>query len=57
MKKIIKATLALVSFAVGVFPAYAQDFGPPNGGGPNDDGPPHHHRPPPLPLVRGAGVK
>ena len=46
MKKIIKATLALVSVAIGTFPAYAQDGGPPNG-----DGPRHHHRPPPLPLV------
>jgi hypothetical protein len=56
MKKIIKATLALLSVAIGVFPAYGQDYGPPNGGpnggGPNGDGPPrHHHRPPPLPLL------
>ncbi|HEY1788700.1 MAG TPA: hypothetical protein VGJ73_11115 [Verrucomicrobiae bacterium] len=46
MKKIIKITLALVSLAVGAFPAYAQDNDAPNG-----DGPPRHHRPPPLPLV------
>jgi hypothetical protein len=52
MKKIIKATLALVSVAVGVFPAYAQNYD-----GPNDDGPPrHHHRPPPLPLMRALDV-
>src|SRR5580698_6833822 len=47
MKKIIKVTLALVSLAIGVFPAYAQDNGDPNGDGP----PRHHHRPPPLPLM------
>ena len=53
MKKIIKATLAIVSVTIGVFTAYAQDYGPPNGDGdgPNGDGPRHHRRPPPLPLL------
>lgn len=51
MKKSIKSTLALASLIVGVSPAYAQDFGPPNGDGPSGDGPPRHHRPPPLPLM------
>lgn len=51
MKKIIKATLALVWVAAGVLPVYAQDYGSPNGDGPNGDGPPRHHRPPPLPLL------
>src|SRR5579862_9580282 len=46
MKKIIKATMALVSCAIGVFPLYAQ-----NNDAPNGDGPPRHHRPPPLPLI------
>ncbi len=35
-----------MSIAIGTFPAYAQDDGPPNG-----DSPQHHHRHPPLPLL------
>lgn len=51
MKKIIKATLALVSCVIGVSSAYAQNYGAPNGDGANGGGPPRHHRPPPLPLM------
>jgi hypothetical protein len=51
MKKIIKATMALVSCAIGVFPLYAQNSDAPNG-----DGPPRHHRPPPLPLMLALDV-